>query len=143
MSLDVSEHSDLMGSTGDRIALAAFAPNAALVNHTQIGQRPGCVLLGDADPFPRVVIGKAGQQMQMMVIQGRGNRLDAVGPKRSHDHIKDTFSLDRGQMNGISFEKPHAPVVESFAACSGRRMPVVTHDVLAVMPGAPASRVAS
>ncbi len=77
MSLYVSRRLHLMGSVVDRSNLASYRPHSALRHQLRIRQGSGALCLGEPDPATGAAIGKASQDVKMMVIDRNGDHIDS------------------------------------------------------------------
>lgn len=87
MFLDVSEDVELMCSIADGEASASDCPDSAGGDERRVGEGAGAVFLGDADPFAGVVIGEAGEDVVVVVVDGDGEGLDVVAEQGGDDLV--------------------------------------------------------
>lgn len=141
---DVSEDVDLVGSICDRLGMATLGPQAAFFRaEALLADAMGRVLFRPAHPMANVVIGKAGEDVQVTGIEGDYEDLNTALEEFHRDLISHELAQRGRDADGVARHQGFGQLVERIILPLGGRMFVVPFDMLAVVSGAPSSRIAA
>ena len=95
-----------------------------------------------ADPVARLMIGKPGDDVEVVIVHGHDDNFNALNKKLGRDFLARNAALAEVQRNSRVFHQSFGPLISLGVASGRRRALVVAFDMVFVSSCSIAARIA-